>query len=172
GLIEDSEDAAVPERTLLSGSALSVRCLGDGPLLLQSTSFRLMHDALGNHVTVTRTNPRYTGTYTCSAPANHNPSDPSSAFVVPRSRDSVEEGRDFLLRCLPTGADITELSVQSDSEGRGLPQGMTFTFDPRRGALVHAVQRSFEGWYRCRGRRNGQEVTSVNRTFSIWACSV
>ncbi|XP_033834394.1 macrophage colony-stimulating factor 1 receptor 2-like isoform X2 [Periophthalmus magnuspinnatus] len=167
------------ERTLLSGSALSVRCLGDGPLLLQSTSFRLMHDALGNHVTVTRTNPRYTGTYTCSAPANHSsvpstapptatvhlyvsdPSDPSSAFVVPRSRDSVEEGRDFLLRCLPTGADITELSVQSDSEGRGLPQGMTFTFDPRRGALVHAVQRSFEGWYRCRGRRNGQEVTSA-----------
>ncbi|XP_072290449.1 macrophage colony-stimulating factor 1 receptor 2-like, partial [Eucyclogobius newberryi] len=165
------------ELTVHSGSTLLVRCLGDGPLFLRSSSFRLMHVALGDRVTVTHTNPRHTGTYSCSAPANHSsasappttavhlyvsdPSDLGSAFVVSRSRSSVEEGRDFLLRCLPTDSDITELTVLSEAEGEVLPRGMTFSFDPWRGALVHRVQRSFEGSYRCRGRRHGQEVTSA-----------
>ncbi|CAL9684978.1 unnamed protein product [Knipowitschia caucasica] len=168
-VITDQSELTVP-----SGSTLSVRCHGDGPLLLKSSSFRLMHDALGDRVSIGRATVRHTGTYTCSGSANQSAelptpaaslhlyvSDPEASFVIPKSPSTAEEGWDFLLRCMPTDPDITNISIQSAERGQGLPHGMTFTFDPWRGALLHQVQRSFEGSYVCRGRRHGQEVTSL-----------
>lgn len=164
------------EWTISSGSAVSVGCHGDGHLLLYSTSFKLMYSDLGKSITLPQTHPRHTGTYTCTVMANQSAamdpgmpsssvhlyvSDPLVSFVVSRSHSdyNAEEGRDFLLRCLPTDPVITKLSIQSE-EGRVLPPGMTFTFDPRRGALIHKVHRSFQGSYRCTGQRYQQEVAS------------
>ncbi|KAK7880514.1 hypothetical protein WMY93_032840 [Mugilogobius chulae] len=134
------------ELSLRSGSALSVHCHGDGPVQLRSSAFRLLHVSLGDGVTVTRTNPRHTGTYSCSAPANQSA---ASATATPPAPPSAA------------------VHLYVSGRGRSLPQGMTFTFDPWRGALVHRVQRSFEGSYVCRGRRHGQEVTSA--PMELWA---
>uniref|UniRef100_A0A8C6TGE0 receptor protein-tyrosine kinase n=1 Tax=Neogobius melanostomus TaxID=47308 RepID=A0A8C6TGE0_9GOBI len=186
GLSQDSagpqiivNDVIVPdqsERMISSGSTLSVRCHGDEHLLLRSSSFKLKHAALGKNITLPQAHPRHTGTYTCAIPTNQSTasaptlpsasvhlyvSDPLEPFVVSRSHaPSTAVGQDFLLRCLPTDPALTELSIQSEADGRSLPQGMTFTFDPRHGALIHKVQKSFQGSYRCRGRRDGKEVTS------------
>lgn len=93
-----------------------------------------------------------------------DPADPSSVFVTPRSIPDVKEGLDFLFRCLLTDPSVTNLTLQAEGSaggrGRGLPQGMTVTFDPKRGALIRDLQRSFNGRYVCSGWRDGRQFRS------------
>lgn len=99
-----------------------------------------------------------------------DPSDPFSVFVTPRGIHDFKEGEDYLFRCLLTDPSVTNLTLQSvgkvGGRGRGLPQGMNVTFDPRRGALIHQLQQAFNGRYVCSGWRNGSEFLS--KPIDLW----
>ncbi|KAM8899310.1 macrophage colony-stimulating factor 1 receptor 2 [Spinachia spinachia] len=167
------------EVRLTAGSAFNLSCHGKRSMRLTSTSFRLFYrDRPQDPVVVSRSDPRYTGTYYCgyiNQSLEHletwihlyvtDSADPSSAFVTPFfTTSSVEEGQDFLYRCLLTDPFITNLTLQSASSeggtGRGMPRGMNVTFDLRRGALIRDLHRSFSGRYVCLGWRDRRQFRS------------
>ncbi|XP_053296784.1 macrophage colony-stimulating factor 1 receptor 2 [Pleuronectes platessa] len=167
------------EKVLTAGTAFSLICHGNGSVHWSSTAFRFPHQDKPSDVVEVRSSvPRHTGTYRCGytdRSLEHlntwihlyitDPSDPSSGFVTRlHSPPNVKEGLDFLFRCLPTDPSITNLTLQSEGSigdrGQGLPQGMNVTFDPRRGALIRDVQRSFNGRYVCSGWKDGRQVRS------------
>ncbi|XP_029303912.1 macrophage colony-stimulating factor 1 receptor 2-like [Cottoperca gobio] len=168
------------ELVLEAGSAFSLSCHGNLSVRWTSTAFRLLYrDTLPDPLEVRRSDPRHTGTYLCryiNQSLEHlhtwihlyvkDPADPSSVFVTTRtSVPDVKEGQDFLFKCLLTDPTITNLTLQSEestgTKGRGLPQGMNVTFDPRRGALVRDLQRTFKGRYACSGWKDGREFRST-----------
>lgn len=95
-----------------------------------------------------------------------DPSNPDSVFETPRviRQTEVKEGQDFLLRCLLTDPSVSNLTLQSVGDtsgtGQGLPPGMTVTFDPKRGALIRGLQRTFTGYYVCSGWKDGRQFRS------------
>lgn len=101
-------------------------------------------------------------------PPLSEPSDPFSVFVTPRGFPQLKEGEDFLFRCLVTDPSVKNITFQSEGSirerGLTLPPGMNVTFDPRRGALIQNLQRSFNGLYLCSGWKDGRQFksTSVN----------
>ncbi|XP_047463799.1 macrophage colony-stimulating factor 1 receptor 2 isoform X2 [Mugil cephalus] len=163
------------EVVLTARSTFILSCHGNGSVHWTITAFRLQYpDPLQNPVKVMRSDPRHTGTYICrytNRSLEHlnswvhlyvsDPDDPSSAFVIPRSTPTLQEGMDFLFRCLLTDPSITNLTLQSENRGRGLPPGMNVTFDPRRGALIRDLQMSFKGRYVCSGWKDRRQVTSA-----------
>ncbi|KAK9537075.1 hypothetical protein VZT92_006811 [Zoarces viviparus] len=170
------------EVPLTAGSAFNLSCHGTGSVRWTSTALNLLYcDRLQNPVEVRKSHPRNTGTYSCgytNQSLKHldtwihlyftDPDDTSSVFVTPRASPSLKEGQDFLFRCLLTDPSVTDLSLQSadntGAKGRGLPQGMNVTFDPKKGALVQDLQTSFRGRYVCSGWKDGKQFrsTSVN----------
>ncbi|XP_026166095.1 macrophage colony-stimulating factor 1 receptor 2 isoform X2 [Mastacembelus armatus] len=166
------------EVVLTARSSFSLSCHGNSLVRLSSTAFRLLYlDKLPNPLEVKSSDPRHTGTYRCvyiNQSLGHletwihlyvkDATDPSSVFVTPRRSPEIEEGQDFMLRCLVTDPSITNLTLQSESgirsRGQGLPQGMNVTFDPRRGALIQDMRRSFNGRYTCSGWKDGKEFKS------------
>lgn len=85
-------------------------------------------------------------------------------FVTTRLSPDVREGQDFLLECLLTDPSIQNLTLQSEDSAGGwgsLPQGMNVTFDPRKGALIRDLQRSFNGRYVCSGWKDGRQYRST-----------
>lgn len=93
-----------------------------------------------------------------------DPADPSTVFVTPRNSPNVKEGQDFLYRCLLTDPSVTNLTFQPEDNiqgsGQHLPVGMNVTVDPKRGALIQDVQRSFSGQYVCSGWKDGRHFKS------------
>lgn len=93
-----------------------------------------------------------------------DPADAASVFVTPRRIPVVKEGQDFLFRCLLTDPEVTNLTLQSEGSaggrGRGLPHGMNVAFDPRRGALIRDLHKSFNGRYVCSGWKDGRQFRS------------
>ncbi|XP_008303175.1 macrophage colony-stimulating factor 1 receptor 2-like [Stegastes partitus] len=164
------------DAVLVVGSAFNLSCRGDGSVYWSSSAFRLQFiDRLPDPVQVSTADPRHTGTYRCGY-ANHSlehlytwihlyvtdPAHPSSVFITPRSSaPSLKEGQDYLFRCLLTDPSITNLTLQSEDRGRSLPPGMNVTFDPRRGALIQHLQRSFNGHYTCSGWKDGKQFRST-----------
>ncbi|XP_051793853.1 macrophage colony-stimulating factor 1 receptor 2 [Acanthochromis polyacanthus] len=164
------------DAVLTAGSAFSLSCHGNGSVYWSSSAFRLkFEDRLPNPVQVSRADPRHTGTYRCRY-TNHSlehmhtwihlyitdPSDPSSVFVTPYSSSpTLKEGQDYLFKCLLTDPSLTNLTLQSKDRGRGLPPGMKVTFDPRKGALIQQLQRSFNGQYTCSGWKDGRLFQST-----------
>ncbi|CAJ1063162.1 macrophage colony-stimulating factor 1 receptor 2-like [Xyrichtys novacula] len=165
------------ELVLTAGSAFTLSCHGNGSVQWTSTAFRLLYqNPPPNPLRVQKSEPRYTGTYSCgytNQSLEHrvtwvhlyvkDPADPSSVFVTPRRVPDVKEGQDFLFRCLLTDPSVTNLTLQSEDgqgRGRGLPSGMNVTFNPRIGALILDLQRSFNGRYVCSGWRDGLRFKS------------
>lgn len=95
-----------------------------------------------------------------------DPSNPDSVFETPRvvRQEEFKEGQDFLLRCLLTDPSVSNLTLQSagDTSGRGqgLPPAMNVTFDPKRGALIRGLRRTFTGYYVCSGWKDGRQFKS------------
>uniref|UniRef100_A0A671TN42 receptor protein-tyrosine kinase n=1 Tax=Sparus aurata TaxID=8175 RepID=A0A671TN42_SPAAU len=137
----------------------------------------MYEENLQDLVQVPRSNPKHTGTYRCgysNQSLEHlytwihlyvkDPARPNSVFVTSRRPPHVKEDQDFLFRCLLTDPSVTNLTLQSEGSnggrGRGLPRGMNVTFDPKRGALIRDLQRSFNGRYFCSGWKDGQQFKS------------
>lgn len=105
-----------------------------------------------------------------------DPSNSDAVFETPREirQTEVREGQDFLLRCLLTDPSVSNLTLQSegDTSGRGqsLPPGMTVTFDPKRGALIRSLQRTFTGYYVCSGWKDGRQLRSKAVGLKVAPC--
>lgn len=93
-----------------------------------------------------------------------DPADPSTMFVTPHKIPDIREGRDFLFRCLVTDPSVTNLTFQSKDStggnGQDRPLGMNVSMDPKSGALIQNVQRSFSGQYVCSGWKDGKRFKS------------
>uniref|UniRef100_A0A3Q3WWH0 receptor protein-tyrosine kinase n=1 Tax=Mola mola TaxID=94237 RepID=A0A3Q3WWH0_MOLML len=166
------------EVLLTAGSTFTLSCHGNSSVRWSSTALRLLYwDRLVDPVEVSRSDPRHTGTYRCgytNQSLQHldtwihlyvkDPADPSSVFVTPRSSPDVKEGQDFLWRCLLTDPSVTNLTFQLETnprgKGRALPHGMSVTYDPKRGALIRDLKRSFNGHYICSGWKDGIQFRS------------
>uniref|UniRef100_A0A3Q1IJ69 receptor protein-tyrosine kinase n=1 Tax=Anabas testudineus TaxID=64144 RepID=A0A3Q1IJ69_ANATE len=167
------------EVVLTAGSPFSLGCYGNNSVHWYSTAFRLLfQDKLLNPIKVVNSHPRHTGTYRCkyiNESLGHlhtwihlyvrDSSDSLSVFVTPRSFPQLKEGEDFLFRCLVTDPSVKNLTFQSEGSnrerGQRLPPGMNVTFDPRRGALIRNLQRSFNGQYVCSGWKGGRQFKST-----------
>ncbi|PWA24628.1 hypothetical protein CCH79_00016149 [Gambusia affinis] len=143
---------------------------------MSTTAFRPLPRNCWNTLQINSVSPRHTGTYHCryaNQSLDHlniwihlyvkDPGNNSTVFVTPRYTPSYpKEGDDFLYRCLLTDPSVTDLTLQSEGgdRGRGLPPGMNVALDPRKGALIKHIRKSFKGRYSCSGWRNGQEFRS------------
>ncbi|XP_069030972.1 macrophage colony-stimulating factor 1 receptor 2-like [Embiotoca jacksoni] len=155
------------DAVLTAGSAFTFGCHGNGSVMWSNTAFTALYRA-------DRSQPRHTGTYHCryrNRSLEHldtwihlyvkDPADPSSVFVTPRNNmPNLKEGENFLFRCLLTDPSVTNLTLQSEGQGSGLPLGMNAIVDPRRGALIRDLRRSFKGEYVCSGWKDGREFRS------------
>ncbi|KAI4790573.1 hypothetical protein KUCAC02_034543, partial [Chaenocephalus aceratus] len=168
------------------GSVFSLGCHGNLSSRLTTTSFNWLYkDQVPNPMQVNSSNTRDTGTYTCrytNQSLEHlhtwihlyvkDPANPSSVFLTSHKMNfDIQEGEDFLFRCILTDPSFTNLTLQSEdssgSRGRGLPLGMNVTLDPRRGAVIRGVQRSFRGRYSCSGRKGGSEFRSIAMSLEV-----
>uniref|UniRef100_M3ZW11 receptor protein-tyrosine kinase n=1 Tax=Xiphophorus maculatus TaxID=8083 RepID=M3ZW11_XIPMA len=164
------------EIILTAGSKVQLGCLGDGLVNMSTTALRPLPRNCRNILQINSVSPRHTGTYHCryaNQSLDHlntwihlyvkDPGNNSTVFVTPRSTPRYpKEGDNFLYRCLLTDPSVTDLTLQSEGEdrGRGLPPGMNVTLDPRKGALIKHIRKTFKGRYSCSGWRNGQEFRS------------
>uniref|UniRef100_A0A3B5MWM8 receptor protein-tyrosine kinase n=1 Tax=Xiphophorus couchianus TaxID=32473 RepID=A0A3B5MWM8_9TELE len=164
------------EVILTAGSKVQLGCLGDGLVNMSTTALRPLPRNCQNILQINSVSPRHTGTYHCryaNQSLDHlntwihlyvkDPGNNSTVFVTPRSTPRYpKEGDNFLYRCLLTDPSVTDLTLQSEGEvrGRGLPPGMNVTLDPRKGALIKHIRKTFKGRYSCSGWRNGQEFRS------------
>lgn len=105
-----------------------------------------------------------------------DPSNPDTVFETPREvrQAEVKEGEDFLLRCLLTDPSVSNLTLQSEGDtsgrGQGLPPAMTVTFDPKRGALIRGLRRTFTGYYVCSGWKGGRQFRSKAVSLKVAPC--
>ncbi|XP_037604917.1 macrophage colony-stimulating factor 1 receptor 2-like isoform X1 [Sebastes umbrosus] len=168
----------LPNRTevvLEAGSGFNLSCHGDLSVRWSTTAFNLLYKGQQlDPLVVKKSDPRHTGTYRCgytNRSLEHldtwihlyvtDPAVPSSVFVTSYRRSyDLKEGQDFLFKCLLTDPSVTNLTLQSEDSTGSLPQGMTVTFDPRRGALIRDLQPSFNGRYVCSGWKDGRQFRS------------
>lgn len=75
-----------------------------------------------------------------------------------------KEGEDYLLPCLLTNPEATDLGLRMDN-GTTVPPDMNFTVYRHRGILIHSLHPSFNADYVCTAKVNGVEKTS--KAFSI-----
>ncbi|KAM3612984.1 uncharacterized protein V6R79_018301 [Siganus canaliculatus] len=175
-VVESSEVVVRP------GTSLDLQCEGDGPVNWQtrlSKHRRFVSKGSGNIRTFNVENPsaEFTGTYKCfySSRSQHREltssvhvyvKDPTRAFWTSSTSLRVvkKEGEDFLLPCLLTDPEATDLGLRMDN-GTSVPAGMNYTVYRHRGILIHSLQPSFNADYVCTARVNG--VERISRAFSI-----
>lgn len=75
-----------------------------------------------------------------------------------------KEGEDYLLPCLLTDPEATDLGLRMDN-GTTVPPEMNYTVYRHRGILIRHLQPSFNADYVCTAKVKGVEKTS--KTFSI-----
>ncbi|XP_054648475.1 macrophage colony-stimulating factor 1 receptor 1-like isoform X2 [Dunckerocampus dactyliophorus] len=178
----NSKVVSGPEVVVKSGTPLDLRCEGDGPVNWQprlAKHRRYVSKGGGRVRTLKVEHPsaEFTGTYKCyytGGPQHRNLTssvhvyvkDPSRVFWTSSMTLRVvkKEGEVFLLPCLLTDPDATDLSLRMDN-GTMVPHGMNFTVYRRRGILIHSLHPSFNADYVCTAKVNGVERTS--RAFSI-----
>uniref|UniRef100_H3D9P9 receptor protein-tyrosine kinase n=1 Tax=Tetraodon nigroviridis TaxID=99883 RepID=H3D9P9_TETNG len=178
----NSEVVQSSELVIKPGAPLELRCEGDGPVNWQTRlpkHKRYMSRSPGNVRTIRIEHPtaEFTGTYRCfySAWPQHRHlsssvhvyvKDPNHVFWTSSASVSVvrKEGEDYLLPCLLTDPDATNLGLRMDN-GTTVPQEMNFTVYRHRGILIRNLQPSFNADYVCTAKVKGVEKTS--KAFSI-----
>nr|XP_057919433.1 macrophage colony-stimulating factor 1 receptor isoform X1 [Doryrhamphus excisus] len=178
----NSKVVSGPEVVVKSGTPLDLRCEGDGPVnwqtrLAKHRRYVTKGGGCVRSLKVENPSAEFTGTYKCyytGGPQYRNLTssvhvyvkDPSRVFWTSSMTLRVvkKEGEVFLLPCLLTDPDATDLSLRMDN-GTVVPQGMNFTVYRHRGILIHSLHPSFNADYVCTAKVNGVERTS--RAFSI-----
>ncbi|XP_061758118.1 macrophage colony-stimulating factor 1 receptor [Nerophis ophidion] len=178
----NSKTLSGPEVVVKPGTPLDLRCEGDGPVNWQPrlAKHRRFVSRGGGRVRtlkVERPSAEFTGTYKCfytGGPQLRNLTsslhvyvkDPSRVFWTSSTTLRVvkKEGEGFMLPCLLTDPDATDLSLRMDN-GTSVPPGMNFTAYRHRGILIDSLHPRFNADYVCTAKVNGVERTS--RTFHI-----
>ncbi|XP_033488782.2 macrophage colony-stimulating factor 1 receptor isoform X1 [Epinephelus lanceolatus] len=163
------------------GTTLDLRCEGDGPVnwqtrLAKHRRYVSRGNGKARTLKVERPSAEFTGTYKCyytAAGLQHLTSsvhvyvkDPNRVFWTSSTSLRVvkKEGEDYLLPCLLTDPEATDLGLRMDN-GTLVPPEMNFTVYRHRGILIHKLHPSFNADYVCTARVNGVEKTS--KAFSI-----
>lgn len=167
------------EVVVRAGSPLDLRCEGEAPVIWQTRlpkHRRYISKGNGTVRTfkVDRPTAEFTGTYKCYyTNGSHRDSsvyvyvkDPSHVFWTSSTslQVVVKEGESYLLPCLLTDPEATDISLRMNN-GTSVPPGMNFTIFRHRGILIHSLHPSFNADYICTARVNGVEKTS--KAFSI-----
>ncbi|XP_020357810.2 macrophage colony-stimulating factor 1 receptor 1 isoform X1 [Oncorhynchus kisutch] len=171
------------EVVLNPGTPLVLRCEGDGPvnwLTRLAKHKRFISKVKGRVRTfrVDRPSAEHTGTYKCEytsvnvkgqnlfSTVHVYVKDPDSLFWTSSTSLSVvrKEGENYLLPCLLTDPEATDLGLRMDN-CTSVPPGMNYTADPRRGILIRNLQPSYNADYVCSAKLHGVERTS--KAFSI-----
>lgn len=167
------------EVVVSAGSPLDLRCEGEAPVIWQTRlpkHRRYISKGNGTVRTfkVDRPTAEFTGTYKCYyTNGSHRDSsvyvyvkDPSHVFWTSSTslQVVVKEGESYLLPCLLTDPEATDISLRMNN-GTSVPPGMNFTIFRHRGILIHSLHPSFNADYICTARVNGVEKTS--KAFSI-----
>uniref|UniRef100_A0A8K9X799 receptor protein-tyrosine kinase n=1 Tax=Oncorhynchus mykiss TaxID=8022 RepID=A0A8K9X799_ONCMY len=171
------------EVVLNPGTPLVLRCEGDGPvnwLTRLAKHKRFISKVKGRVRTfrVERPSAEHTGTYKCEytsvnvkgqnlfSTVHVYVKDPDSLFWTSSTSLSVvrKEGENYLLPCLLTDPEATDLGLRMDN-CTSVPPGMNYTADPRRGILIRNLQPSYNADYVCSAKLHGVERTS--KAFSI-----
>uniref|UniRef100_A0A673WWW5 receptor protein-tyrosine kinase n=1 Tax=Salmo trutta TaxID=8032 RepID=A0A673WWW5_SALTR len=164
-----------PEVVLNPGTPLVLRCEGDGPvnwLTRLAKHKRFISKVKGRVRTfrVDRPSAEHTGTYKCEyTSVNAKGQDLFSTVHVYvkgklRRVPMRKEGENYLLPCLLTDPEATDLGLRMDN-CTSVPPGMNYTADPRRGILIRNLQPSYNADYVCSAKLHGVERTS--KAFSI-----
>lgn len=92
--------------------------------------------------------------------------DPNRVFWTSSTSLRVvrKEGEDYLLPCLLTDPEATDLGLRMDN-GTTVPPDMNYTVYRHRGILIRSLQPSFNADYVCTAKVKGVEKTS--KAFSI-----
>uniref|UniRef100_A0A668VX42 receptor protein-tyrosine kinase n=1 Tax=Oreochromis aureus TaxID=47969 RepID=A0A668VX42_OREAU len=167
------------EVVVSAGSPLDLRCEGEAPVIWQTRLPKhRRYISRGNGTVrtfkVDRPTAEFTGTYKCYyTNGSHRDSsvyvyvkDPSHVFWTSSTslQVVVKEGESYLLPCLLTDPEATDISLRMNN-GTSVPPGMNFTIFRHRGILIHSLHPSFNADYICTARVNGVEKTS--KAFSI-----
>lgn len=167
------------EVVVRAGSPLDLRCEGEAPVIWQTRLPKhRRYISRGNGTVrtfkVDRPTAEFTGTYKCYyTNGSHRDSsvyvyvkDPSHVFWTSSTslQVVVKEGESYLLPCLLTDPEATDISLRMNN-GTSVPPGMNFTIFRHRGILIHSLHPSFNADYICTARVNGVEKTS--KAFSI-----
>uniref|UniRef100_A0A4W5LAI0 receptor protein-tyrosine kinase n=1 Tax=Hucho hucho TaxID=62062 RepID=A0A4W5LAI0_9TELE len=172
-----------PEVVLNPGTPLVLRCEGDGPvnwLTRLAKHKRFISKVKGSVRTfrVDRPSAEHTGTYKCEytsvnvkgqdlfSTVHVYVKDPASLFWTSSTSLRVvrKEGENYLLPCLLTDPEATDLRLRMDN-CTSVPPGMNYTADPRRGILIRSLKPSYNADYVCSAKLHGVERTS--KAFSI-----
>ncbi|XP_062332370.1 macrophage colony-stimulating factor 1 receptor isoform X2 [Osmerus eperlanus] len=157
------------------GTPLVLRCVGNGPVTWVTRLPKHRRNVKGNGtlqtLRVDRPMADHTGTYKCMYTSGTPKSrqlfsavhiyvkDPSSLFTRPNHRVVRKEGEDYLVTCLVTNPEATDLTLRMGN-GTALPPGMNVSADPRRGIFIHNLHPSYNADYVCVAKVDGQEKTS------------
>ncbi|XP_067103499.1 macrophage colony-stimulating factor 1 receptor 1-like isoform X2 [Osmerus mordax] len=157
------------------GTPLVLRCVGNGPVTWVTRLPKHRRNVKGNGtlqtLRVDRPMADHTGTYKCMYTSGTPKSrqlfsavriyvkDPSSLFTRPNHRVVRKEGEDYLVTCLVTNPEATDLTLRMGN-GTALPPGMNVSADPRRGIFIHNLHPSYNADYVCAAKVDGQEKTS------------
>uniref|UniRef100_A0A672YXG1 receptor protein-tyrosine kinase n=1 Tax=Sphaeramia orbicularis TaxID=375764 RepID=A0A672YXG1_9TELE len=178
----NSKVLVTPEVVVKSGTPLDLRCEGDGPVNWRTRLAkhrRYISKGNGNirSLKVERPSAEFTGTYHCYyTSGQHQRELTSSVHVYVKDPNRVfwtsstslrvvkKEGEDFMLPCLLTDPEATDLGLRMDN-GTSIPPGMNFTVYRHRGILIQSLHPNFNADYVCTAKVKGLEKTS--RAFSI-----
>uniref|UniRef100_A0A8C7L0W2 receptor protein-tyrosine kinase n=1 Tax=Oncorhynchus kisutch TaxID=8019 RepID=A0A8C7L0W2_ONCKI len=169
------------EVVLNPGTPLVLRCEGDGPvnwLTRLAKHKRFISKVKGRVRTfrVDRPSAEHTGTYKCEYTSVNVKGQNLFSTVHVYVKDSLfwtsstslsvvrKEGENYLLPCLLTDPEATDLGLRMDN-CTSVPPGMNYTADPRRGILIRNLQPSYNADYVCSAKLHGVERTS--KAFSI-----
>uniref|UniRef100_A0A8C8HEL8 receptor protein-tyrosine kinase n=1 Tax=Oncorhynchus tshawytscha TaxID=74940 RepID=A0A8C8HEL8_ONCTS len=176
------------EVVLNPGTPLVLRCEGDGPvnwLTRLAKHKRFISKVKGRVRTfrVDRPSAEHTGTYKCEytsvnvkgqnlfSTVHVYVKDPDSLFWTSSTSLSVvrKEGENYLLPCLLTDPEATDLGLRMDN-CTSVPPGMNYTADPRRGILIRNLQPSYNADYVCSAKLHGVERTSKYVALLYMSC--
>uniref|UniRef100_A0A669F6I3 receptor protein-tyrosine kinase n=1 Tax=Oreochromis niloticus TaxID=8128 RepID=A0A669F6I3_ORENI len=157
------------EVVVRAGSPLDLRCEGEAPVIWQTRlpkHRRYISKGNGTVRTfkVDRPTAEFTGTYKCYYTNGSHRDSSVYVYVKDPSHVVVKEGESYLLPCLLTDPEATDISLRMNN-GTSVPPGMNFTIFRHRGILIHSLHPSFNADYICTARVNGVEKTS--KAFSI-----
>uniref|UniRef100_A0A3Q0SCV3 receptor protein-tyrosine kinase n=1 Tax=Amphilophus citrinellus TaxID=61819 RepID=A0A3Q0SCV3_AMPCI len=172
----NSKVVKTSEVVVKAGSPLDLRCEGDAPVNWQTRlpkhkRYISKFDGTIRTFKVERSTAEFTGTYKCYYINNSHSEltnslhvyvkDPSRVFWTSSTalQVVVKEGESYLLPCLLTDPQATDISLRM-SNGTTVPPAMNFTVYRHRGILIHSLHPSFTADYVCTAKVNGVEKTS------------
>ncbi|XP_059102196.1 macrophage colony-stimulating factor 1 receptor [Peromyscus eremicus] len=162
-----------PDLVVEPGTTVTLKCVGngsvewDGPLSLHWT---LNPESPGSILTIRNATFKNTGTYRCteledslrgSATIYLYVKDPLRPWNLLAEKVTVFEGQEAVLPCLITDPKLESSVSLVRAGGKPVQRGMTYSFSPQRGFIIHKVKFIHSHDYQCKAVVDGSESLSI-----------